>query len=397
LNVLFVSPFPLGGTYRFSGIGNGLSKLGHNVSMLVIPPEFSTIYRTIEQSVDSIGEVKVFYWPTYKFRTFGYRRVRRFSTLANLVRKNDIAHLSKTLSFPGRMTYLCATLFRKHLVVDFDDWDGIGGFGSHPQFSFKERMWTTFLEEYIARKASAVTVISEVLRRRVLDMGVEENRVFFAGTGADTKFFDPATDGTSIRTKYGIGSDPLVVYMGSLLLSGVAWRQLIDTMFHLCKFIPKAKMLIVSPGGPALPHMKRYIAELNLGGSIILATEGHPRQEIPKFLAAADVLLNILSREYPDVLINMARSNTKMFEYASMKKPMVLTDIGECRNCFEGAAMLVKSDDPRDYAEAIMKLIEDKNLARSLAEEARARMIERYDWNVIAKKVDKAYQYLKAK
>jgi glycosyltransferase involved in cell wall biosynthesis len=91
----------------------------------------------------------------------------------------------------------------------------------------------------------------------------------------------------------------------------------------------------------------------------------------------------------------MARSNTKMFEYASMKKPMVLTDIGECRNCFEGAAMLVNGDDPKDYAEAILKLFQDRDLAQSLAERARTITIEHHDWNVIAKDVDKAYRSVK--
>jgi glycosyltransferase involved in cell wall biosynthesis len=71
--------------------------------------------------------------------------------------------------------------------------------------------------------------------------------------------------------------------------------------------------------------------------------------------------------------------------------PIVSTTIGsEGIEVREGENILI-ADTPRDFAQAVVRAIRDKELAQRLAENGRRWVEEKYDWRIIYPKLDEVY------
>jgi glycosyltransferase involved in cell wall biosynthesis len=53
------------------------------------------------------------------------------------------------------------------------------------------------------------------------------------------------------------------------------------------------------------------------------------------------------------------------------------------------------ADTPQDFAQAVVRVIRDRELARHLAVNGRRWVEERYDWRVVYRKLDDVYRKLK--
>ena len=128
---------------------------------------------------------------------------------------------------------------------------------------------------------------------------------------------------------------------------------------------------------------KKYVEDKKIGNVIF---RGYiPRNDIPKYLSSADVLvipnssLNEESRAFT--------SPMKLFEYMSSGRPVVAsatTTILEILN--EKNAILVKPDSPEDLKNGILKIFQDENLARTISENAK-KDVQNYTWIKRAQKI----------
>jgi len=60
----------------------------------------------------------------------------------------------------------------------------------------------------------------------------------------------------------------------------------------------------------------------------------------------------------------------------------------------EENGLIVESENVQALADAIIRSLDSKDLRLKLAEKARIRVMERFDWEVIAEKYGKIYQML---
>ncbi len=81
----------------------------------------------------------------------------------------------------------------------------------------------------------------------------------------------------------------------------------------------------------------------------------------------------------------------KVAEALSMKKPMVSTRIGcEGIDLQDGKSVLM-ADSPRDFADAVVRLLGDAKLRTVLAENGARVAQQKYDWNVIGQSLEALY------
>ncbi len=81
----------------------------------------------------------------------------------------------------------------------------------------------------------------------------------------------------------------------------------------------------------------------------------------------------------------------KVAEALAMKKPMVSTRIGcEGIDLKDGESALM-ADTPRDFADAVVRLLGDAALRKLLAENGHAVARQKYDWNVIGQTLEAIY------
>jgi glycosyltransferase involved in cell wall biosynthesis len=112
-----------------------------------------------------------------------------------------------------------------------------------------------------------------------------------------------------------------------------------------------------------------------------------PQTKGPSYLATCDVLV---SPHVPNIDgTPFFGSPTKLFEYMSMAKGIVASDLDQIGEILEHnkTALLVKPGNVIELASGIKKLILDKNLRDELGINARNKIIESYSWEIHTKKI----------
>jgi glycosyltransferase involved in cell wall biosynthesis len=80
----------------------------------------------------------------------------------------------------------------------------------------------------------------------------------------------------------------------------------------------------------------------------------------------------------------------KIFEAMAMGKAVVSTRVGAEGLPVVDERHLVLADHPREFASAVVRLLRDVNARRALESEARALVVEHYDWEGVAGSLDAA-------
>lgn len=172
-----------------------------------------------------------------------------------------------------------------------------------------------------------------------------------------------------------------VVYAGNLF----RWKGvfvLADAAAHL-----PANYQVEFIGGSieAKQPFQAYVAESNRSGKVVM--RGYlPPQEIPRALAAADVLV-LPNSAMRDVSATFT-SPLKLFEYMASGRPIVASDVDAVRDILvhDRNALLVPPDDPWALAGAIQRVCEDPSLGARLAAQAR-RDVEGSTWDARAARI----------
>jgi glycosyltransferase involved in cell wall biosynthesis len=115
-----------------------------------------------------------------------------------------------------------------------------------------------------------------------------------------------------------------------------------------------------------------------------------PDAEMLAMLNTADVCVN------PDVANEMNDISTmnKIMEYMALGKPIVQFDLTEGRFSAQGASLYAKKNDPRDFAEKIIELIENPEKRSAMGAFGRARVENELEWRYEAPKLLAAYEAL---
>ena len=208
------------------------------------------------------------------------------------------------------------------------------------------------------------------------------------GYGIDPAGFDPAAaDGRRVRRELGIADGtPVVgqvawfypVLMPPIAPPGMAGRGIKghEDLLAAARIVldrrPDVRFLLVGDGFGDLgvrhfEQIRRLAEELGVADSVIFAGR---RMDLVDVLAAIDVSVQAsLSENYGGTI-----------ESLLMERPTVATEAGGMPEVVidEQTGLLVPVRDPERLADAILRLVEDPDLAMRLGKQGRARMLERH-------------------
>lgn len=178
------------------------------------------------------------------------------------------------------------------------------------------------------------------------------------------------------------GAVPVVAYAGHLY----AWKG-VDVLLEALARVPGARGLIV--GGhaaePDLARLEGLAKALGIGGRVTFTGLVEPSR-VRELLERATVL----ALPNPASAISTRfTSPLKLFEYMSVGRPIVASDLPAIREVLHGEAdaLLVEPGSPEALAHAIRRLIADPALARRLADAA-ASAAPRYSWDRRAERLE---------
>lgn len=215
---------------------------------------------------------------------------------------------------------------------------------------------------------------------------VKQEKCVIIPNGVDTCRFHPSNCGTSVGGTVATKEvGPIILYVGRLVhRKGV--HILVKAMPFMLKEFPRARLLIAGDGYMRKP-LSLLIKRLNL--EVYIKLLGFiPEENLPKLFKASDlfVLPSLYGESFGLVLLEAMASG----------KPIVASKVGGIPEVIEDGVtgLLVKSGSKRDLADAITRILSDRGLAETLANNARRTAEERYSWPIIAKGVEGVYKEL---
>ncbi len=183
------------------------------------------------------------------------------------------------------------------------------------------------------------------------------------------------------------GKSFLVVYLG-VMGPQDGLDLLLDSVETIVKQKNRRDTLFVLIGaGTELPRLKTLVAQKGLEAWVKF-TGRIPSDELAVYLSTADIGVA------PDPLNSMNDKSTmgKILEYMAFGLPVVLYDLTEGRRSAGEAALYARSNDPKDFAEKILELLDSEPLRHRLGDIGRSRIEESFNWETDRKSLLKAYE-----
>ncbi|MGC9202021.1 MAG: glycosyltransferase family 4 protein [Thermoproteota archaeon] len=204
--------------------------------------------------------------------------------------------------------------------------------------------------------------------------------------GVDTNMFNPRVNGNKVRSYYRISTtDKLIMFAGRL-----AYEKGLDTLIEAVSIIRKSisniKLMLVGSADP--PEMKERLATLAKEkgiGDVTVFTDFIPHDKMPYYYAAADVC----------ALPSRAEAfGISALEAMATGKPVVASEVGGIPEVVKNGltGKLVKPENPKELADALLELLSDEQKIRKIGYNARRVAENEFSWEVIAKKTEEIYR-----
>lgn len=241
--------------------------------------------------------------------------------------------------------------------------------------------------------AARIFVVSDVERRNLETRGVHAEKILVNPNGVDVELFRPNAGGAETRREFGIESDEVVAgFVGTF----GPWHG-VEKLAAAIKSIPAnlpARFLLVGSGSLHADVEQRLESETKSGRVIFTGAVAHDR--VPPLLDACDILVA------PHVPLadgsEFFGSPTKIFEYMAMGKGIVASRLGQIGEVLvdEETALLVEPGNVGELTNAIVKLVESRELRARLGAKAREVAEREHTWTHNARRVLDAYRSLAA-
>ena len=187
-----------------------------------------------------------------------------------------------------------------------------------------------------------------------------------------------------IRDRYNIGSRPLIIYTGTLdTFQRIDY--LIKAMQIVTATIDEAVLLIVGNiiNPLDLDRLRKLAIDTGVDKNIIF-TDERPLEEIPYFLASADVAVvpRPTTSGFPVKLLNYMAAGKAIVTFEGSAKGL--------KHMFN--AIVARNDNWEELGKGILTILKNHSLAAELGKNAKKTIEGNFDWNSLAKKIEKIYE-----
>jgi glycosyltransferase involved in cell wall biosynthesis len=227
------------------------------------------------------------------------------------------------------------------------------------------------LGKWVVKRADTIRVVSSDIKRHLMEIGIDEQRIYNIPTGGGIDVYKFASaDGSVVRDKY-LASDKksLILFVGRL----VKQKDLINYLQAVRLVVdkhPESLFLIVGAGSEE-QELKQRTFELNLNNNMVFTGE-IPYSEIPCYIAACDIFV------LPSVYEGTARV---LMEAAAAKKPIVSTEVSGARDIIADgkSGFVVPIRNPKELAAKIIYFLENPKFAIKMGQNVFQNILDNYD------------------
>jgi len=238
----------------------------------------------------------------------------------------------------------------------FDDWEGAGGMASFRSSGKPLKIaLATWMEEFCAKQSDTLICRAKILVRRFRNLKPLD-KILYQPNGSGVV---PVPTANLSEKSYSLKTPFKVVHVGSY-----KQIELVEFLNKLAELSYQNDLPIefqIIGGGPLTKQFNSELKNLILTGPI-------PHTEVTHHLQFSDLALLFLNPDWPDTLLDAARSSTKMFEYMSQGKAILAPNFGEPKEIFKDKVNAFLADThPEAYLEALKFILENKELVHQVS------------------------------
>jgi glycosyltransferase involved in cell wall biosynthesis len=238
------------------------------------------------------------------------------------------------------------------------------------------------LESETAQNATVIVTISNYSVDKIKQFyKVDESKIHIVPNGVDVEKFQPLSDRETAKRQFGLGSEPCVLFVGSLI-PRKGLHFLVEAAKKIVKEQPKTKFLIVGEG-PLRKQLDSSIETANLRGNFQFL--GNLKDDkLPAVYNCADVFALPSIQEGQGIVL---------LEAQACFKPVVAFDIGGVNEAVRNGetGLLVKLGGVDEFADALLKIISDNALQQKMGSAGRRFVLENFTWDICAQKMFSVY------
>ena len=230
-------------------------------------------------------------------------------------------------------------------------------------------------------KADRLIAVSRAAACFSSALGFPEKRITVVPNGVDLSCFNSKIDAFTMREGLGIGDEPLVV-TASRLIKRKSPELLISAFARVLKVVPDAE-LVIAGSGREEDNLSRQIKELNITNSVFMLGK-LPKEKVAQLMAAADVFV---------LPSKMESCPLSLLEASAVGVPVVCSNAGGVPEVFQDGfnALLYPPGDDDAMAKAIIRLLQDRELAKTISANA-VETASRFTWEMTAERTLRVYE-----
>ena len=240
----------------------------------------------------------------------------------------------------------------------------------------------------LAKELDGLVVVTEGIKEKYVQAGVEEARVLVDPDAVDLEQFDIPQTLEEARKKLGIGVNlKMVSFVGSFHTMGMekGIPEIIESSKSLLERFSDLYFYFV--GGPLdrEPGYRRMIDRDNLPQERFVFLKRQPLGDVPLWMKASDILLMPHPR---NTFYSFYVSPLKMFEYMASKRPIVASKLPAIEEILADGrnALLGEAGNATAIAENVKALLSDPGIGERLAAQA-FRDVQRHTWTKRAHRI----------
>ncbi len=197
--------------------------------------------------------------------------------------------------------------------------------------------------------------------------------------GVDLQRYDHQGPST-IREEYGMEPGSQIVGVVARLEPEKGHQTLIEAWPHVLHQVPDAYLLIVGEGSRR-DFLEQWAAAHKVAHRVIFTGR---RDDVPAVTAALDVAVLPSWRE---------AQGLSVLEAMALSRPVVASDVGGIPEMIEDGVtgLLVEHDNPVALAEAIVRLLQDRPFAETIARAGHDLVHERFCVELMVKAIEEIY------
>jgi len=243
------------------------------------------------------------------------------------------------------------------------------------------------IERYCLNKIkekTRFTGVSTQVCKELEGIGIAKQRITYISNGVDTKLFKPSDNKKSLRKKFGIPEEDVIILSLGRLTKAKQPQKLIEVFSRIEKEI-KDVILVIAGKGELLDKTKKFVRQKKMKNVIFLGYVDHEK-EAPNLYACSDYY--IMTSKYEGQPLTL-------LEAMASGLPCIVSDIPNLKIVEDAeCGIIVDFCDEEQAARKIVGYLEGVNSEHS--KNAREYAVKNLDWKIIAGRYLEEFNKIKA-